>query len=290
MKPAARILAFLSFAGSIAAATDVAAAADPASPAPSPAPSVAPAAAPSDPCGSIISIVTRPTVTTSVCTVRTGRVLIENGYTNTTTTGPGGGVTVSYPQSLIRIGTSDPHLEFSVTPPSFNRSSLGGSVATGYSDINVGAKYEIGYNRTASWGANAFVTIPTGARAFTAGAAQYTGNLNWSDAIGPVFSLSGTFGFNALNGYNSAGNVQPYFSFIPSVVLAAGLPGPASAFAEYAYFSQIGPGLGSKSLVDFGYSHDLGRNVQVDVEYGFSPTPINGQKSSYAGAGLSLMF
>src|ERR1700727_2398395 len=101
MEPAARILALLSFVGSLAAATGVAAAGQ-ASPAPSPAASVAAAAGPSDPCGSIISIVTRPTVTTSVCTVRTGRVLIENGYTNTTTTGPGGGVTVSYPQSLIR--------------------------------------------------------------------------------------------------------------------------------------------------------------------------------------------
>src|SRR5580704_2141425 len=177
------ILTVLSFAGSLTAATAVA---EPPSPTPSPSPSAAADAGPSDPCGSIISIVTRPTVTTSVCTVRTGRVLIENGYTNTTTTGPGGGVTASYPQSLIRIGTSDPHLEFSVTPPSFNRSSAAGTIATGYSDINVGAKCEIGYNRTASWGANAFVTIPTGARAFTAGAAQYTGNLNWSDAMGPV--------------------------------------------------------------------------------------------------------
>jgi hypothetical protein len=286
---ATRILALLSFAGSLAAAT-AAHAGEPASPAPSPAPSASAAAGPSDPCGSTISIVTRPTVTTSVCTVQTGHVLIENGYTNTTTTGPGGGVTASYPQSLIRIGTSDPHLEFSATPPSFNRSSAGATIATGYSDINVGAKYEIGYNRTASWGANAYVTIPTGARAFTAGAAQYTGNVNWSDALGPVFSLSGTFGFNALNGYNSAGNVQPYFAFIPSVVLAAGLPGPSSAYAEYAYFSQVGPGLGSKSLIDFGYSRDFGRNVQFDVEYGFSPTLINGQKSSYTGAGLSLMF
>jgi hypothetical protein len=288
MKPAARILAVLSFTGSLAAATPVADG-QPASPTPSPAPSASAAAGPSDPCGSIISIVTRPTVTTSVCTVRTGHVLIENGYTNTTTTGPGGGVTASYPQSLIRIGTSDPHLEFSVTSPSFNRSSIGGAIATGYSDINVGAKYEIGYNRTASWGANAFVTIPTGARAFTAGAAEYTGNFNWSDAMGPVFSLSGTVGFNALNGYN-AGNVQPYFAFIPSVVLAAGLPGPSSAYAEYAYFSQAVAGPGSKSLIDFGYIRDFGRDLQFDVEYGFSPTPINGQKSSYTGAGLSLMF
>jgi hypothetical protein len=284
-----RIIAVLSFAGSLAAATAVAAG-QTASPSPSPAPTASAAAGPTNPCGPILSLVSRPTVTTSVCAVATGHVLIENGYSNTTTTGPGGGVTVSYPQSLIHIGTSDPNLEFSVSPPSFNRSSAGGAIATGYSDINVGAKYVLGYNRTASWGANAFVTIPTGARAFTAGAAEYTGNVNWSDTMGPVFSLAGTFGFNALNGYNAAGNVQPYFAFVPSVALAAGMPGPSSAYAEYAYFSQTGPGLGSKSLIDFGYIRDFGRNVQVDVEYGFSPTSIDGQKSSYAAAGLSLMF
>jgi hypothetical protein len=147
----------------------------------------------------------------------------------------------------------------------------------------------IAYNRTATWGANAYVTIPTGARAFTAGAAEYTGNFNWTDSIGPVFSLAGTVGFNALNGYDAAGNVQPYFAFIPSVVLSAGFPGASSAFVEYAYYSAAGPNLGSKSLVDFGYIRDVGRSLQLDVEYGFSPTLINGQKQTYTGAGLSLL-
>ena len=53
--------------------------------APSPSPTPTPAA--SDPCAGIMAIVTRPTVTSSVCTVRYGHVLLENGYTNTTTTG-----------------------------------------------------------------------------------------------------------------------------------------------------------------------------------------------------------
>ncbi|MEO7202963.1 MAG: hypothetical protein ABI431_08755, partial [Candidatus Tumulicola sp.] len=58
---------------------------------------------PADPCGSLPSIVNRPTFGTGVCTVRTGHVDVENGYENLTTTG--GSNTVSYPQSLIRIGT-----------------------------------------------------------------------------------------------------------------------------------------------------------------------------------------
>src|SRR5215472_3278011 len=70
-----------------------------ASPAPSASPSPAASAtpsAPSDPCGSILSIVNRPSFGTGVCTVRTGHADIENGYTNLVTTGPGGGNTATY--------------------------------------------------------------------------------------------------------------------------------------------------------------------------------------------------
>lgn len=230
----------------------------------------------------------RPTVTTAVCTVRTGHVDLENGYTSTVTTGPGGGTTTAYPQSLLRIGTSDPHLDFEFSPPSVNRTSAGAAVA-GASDIGIGAKYELGYTDKALWGASAQFTVPTGTRAFSAGGAQYTGNFNWLYNFSPVFAVSGTLGFNALSGYNSAGAVQPYFAFIPTTELSAGLPGPSSAYLEYAYFSQAGPGLGAKSVIDVGYSIDFGQHVQVDVEYGLSPTSLNGQTQHYVGAGLSFM-
>jgi hypothetical protein len=52
-------------------------------------------------------------------------VLLENGWTNTVTTGPGSGNVAAYPQSFLHIGTFDPHLEFTFGPPSFNRSSVG---------------------------------------------------------------------------------------------------------------------------------------------------------------------
>lgn len=53
-----------------------------------------PALGNNDPCTSLSSIVTRPTVTNSACTVRPNHVLIETGYQNTTANG--GGNTVVY--------------------------------------------------------------------------------------------------------------------------------------------------------------------------------------------------
>jgi hypothetical protein len=149
----ARFVAAAIFIGSVTATAGTALAQAAPSSSPSPVPSATPSA-PSDPCGSLLSIVNRPTVTTGVCTVRTGHFDVENGYTNTTTAGPGG---------------------------------------------------------------------------------------------------------------------------------------PSQISAEYAYFSSAGPNLGGKSLIDFVYQRDFGSHVQFDVEYGFSPTVINGQTSHYVGAGLSFM-
>ncbi len=264
-----------------------------AAPSSSPLPAVSPSptpSAPSDPCGSILSIVNRPTVTTGVCTVRTGHFDLENGYTNTTTSGAGGGSNANYPQSLLRIGTVDPHLDFEFGFPSYETSSVGQPTVTGSSDVSLATKYELGYSSNADWGLYGAITYPTGSKAFTAGNAQFTGDFNGAYTINSEFSLAGTLSFNALSGANAAGAAQSYFAFIPSLELSAALPGgPSQISAEYAYFSAAGPGLRSKSLVDFVYQRDFGNHVQLDVEYGFSPTVINGQKQHYIGAGLSFM-
>jgi hypothetical protein len=260
-----------------------------AQPAPAATPSAAPNA-PADPCGSILSIVNRPTVSTGVCTVRTGHFDLENGYTNTTTSGVGGGSNVIFPQSLLRIGTADPHLDFEFGFPSAETSSVGQPRISGTSDVSLATKYELGFSSNADWGLYGAITYPTGSQAFTAGNAQFTGDLDGGYTINSEFSLAGTLSFNALSGINSAGAAQSYFAFIPSVELSAALPGgPSQISAEYAYFSAAGPGLRSKTLIDFVYQRDFGNHLQFDAEYGFSPTTINGQQQHYVGAGLSFM-
>jgi hypothetical protein len=260
-------------------------------PSSSPLPAASPTASdPGDPCGSILSIVNRPTVSTGVCTVRTGHFDVENGYTNTTTSGAGGGSNAIYPQSLVRIGTADPHLDFEFGLPSYETSSVGQPTVTGSSDVSLATKYMLGYTSSAYWGVYGLIIYPTGSRAFTAGNAQFTGDFDWDYTINSEFGLAGTLSFNALSGPNSAGAAQSYFAFIPSLEFSAALPGgPSQISAEYAYYSATGPDVGSKSLIDFVYQRDFGPHVQFDAEYGFSPTLINGQKQHYVGAGLSFM-
>jgi hypothetical protein len=256
-----------------------------ASPVPSPSPSPS---APSDPCGSILSIVTRPTVTTSVCTVRYGHALLETGYTNTVTTGAQGGSTPNYAQPLARIGVAQ-HLEFDLAPPSYGRTSVGGPTTSGWSDTQLGAKFEVGYTSKAVWGLNAAVSLPTGSAGFTAGAPQYIGNANWSYSFNSEFGAAGTLGFNSFAAANAEGQLQRYFAFAPTVEFTAATGAASQAFAEYAFFSHSGPGLGSKSIIDIGFQGDPNPHLQCDVEYGFQPTPILGQRQHYIGAGLSFM-
>ena len=53
-------------------------------------------------------------------------------------------------------------------------------------------------------------------------------------------------------------------------------------------FSHAGFGQPSRWYYDFGYQKDLSSKVQVDAEYGFSPTAIGGQTQHYIGAGISF--
>lgn len=252
---------------------------------PTPSPSAAPY-----PCTSILAIVTRPTVTTSVCTVPAREMLIESGYTNTVTTGAGPGNTASYPQLFVRVGSGDERFEYEFTPPTVNVTNFGGVVSRGGTDMGFALKYVLGYTSNASWGASAAATIPSGSRGFTTGLAQYSGNFNWSYTVNSIVGVAGTIGFNDLAGTDSAGNLRHFYPIIPSVVVTATYPANSEFFGEYVYYSESGVGLPGRSLFDYGFIHDFGSHIQVDVESGVQPSTINGQRLHYVGAGISVLY
>lgn len=247
--------------------------------APSPAPT-------QNPCEGILNLINRPTVASAPCAVPPNQVLVESGYANVVSSGTGTGVATNYPQALIRIGTFDPKFEFDVFAPNYTHA---GGAPSGWGDLAVGTAFNLGQSGNAVWGGGAIVSIPTGNPAFTAGAAQFTGDFNWAYGIGPVFGLFGTESFNALSARNASGTAQSYFAFIPSTGISAQLSPNAVVYGEYTYYSQAGPGPGSKSLFDFGYEQAIQSQIELDVEYGFSPPDPNGIKQHYFGAGLSFM-
>jgi hypothetical protein len=235
-------------------------------------------AATDDPCLSLSNVVTRPTVTNSVCTVERNHVLIETGYTNLSSTA-GNGNTVTYPQALLRIGTTVKHLEAEIQIPSENRSD--GLHGTG--DVGGGLKYLLGYSPRMQYGVQANFTAPTGDGQFTAGASQSTVALNGSLVLSPVFSLQSTQAFTAA----SIAGLR-YGSYIPSFVLSAALPHATSVFGEYAAFTNaLGPNTGTRSQEIFGVSHDIGSRLQLDLEGISSATKSTGK---YTGMGFGVSY
>jgi hypothetical protein len=256
---------------------------------PSPAPSASPAAPSTlypalgnnDPCTSLSAIVTRPTVSNSVCTVRPNHVLVEAGYTNTSA--DGGGNSVAYPQTLVRVGIGAiPALELDLAPPSIARASGAAGVTTGTTDIGAGLKYVLGYTAKFNYGAQLFFTAPTGTNGFSAGGTNDNYALQAGYTLSPVFSLSG-----AAQIFSFANNGARYQSFVPSLLVGASLPNSTGLFAEVAQFTKAnGAGTPTRTQYMIGATHDFGSRLQVDVEGGLSPTVTTG-KYRFVGFGLA---
>jgi len=247
---------------------------------PAPPNAIGPALFANDPCTSLNAIVTRPTVSNSVCTVRPNHVLIETGYQNTSA--DGGGNAVQYPQMLVRVGTQLPGLEAFIAVPTVQKISGGGATLSGVTDIAAGLKYVLGATPKFSYGVQGQISAPTGTNAFSANGTDAIGALNLGYALGSVFSLS-----SALQIQSLYANGTRYTSFVPSLVLAAGLPQSTSLYGEIARFSNaIGASTPTRTQYILGVSHDIGQRLQLDLEGGYSPTTVTG-KYRYVGFGFS---
>ena len=253
-----------------------------------PAPTVTPTGAPPYPCTNINADVNRPSVSTSVCAVQPRHVVVETGYTNTTTTGVGANSTTNVPQAFIRTGIG-PRIEVNLTPPSAESTNNGIASTSGTSDIGFGLKAVLGYSARGLYGIGGSMLMPTGSAAFTNGANTYELTLNGSYSLTSTLSLFGTAGFASLVGTDANGNLARFGSFIPSVGLTYSLPSSWYVFVEGADFGKVTPNGGNRLLVDYGVQKASGR-VQFDAEAGNALNVVNGSRYHYIGAGVSALF
>jgi hypothetical protein len=247
----------------------------------SPPPVVGPPLIPNDPCTTLSAIVTRPTVTNSVCTVRPGHVLLETGFQSTAYAGSG--TVAQAPQALLRLGTDLPGLEFDLQLPSYQHASLDGAGYSGITDGGLGLKYVLGASPKMSYGLQTAFTVPVGTSGFSAGGTVQNYAFNATLALGPIFAL-GTTQNVALA---SAGG-RAFASYQPTLVLSAAVPSTTlSLFIEGAQFGNAdGPSTATRTQLLGGLSLDPTSRFQVDLEYGYSPTVSTG-KYRYVGVGLS---
>ncbi len=292
-------------AGSIAAPSLARAQAAPA-PAPttaaSPAPSTASDAA-NDPCGGddrLLATLNRPTVGYSVCAVPKGSVVLEEGYQLTSQRGPTPSVTVNDPQGFERLGVAN-RFEVDLIGPNFNRTRSDAGIASGYNDLGLGFKYEFDPKGKFTYAIDGLFTPPDGDRAFTAGGTTEQFNFDIGYALSPAVGIAATLGGVATYGMSpSAPNVSPnttanlatsgnpYEQFgyaIPSCVITVQTPPAIQFYLEWVAQTKTAPGAGGRTFLDGGVQKLLGRNVEIDAEYGYGLSP---GRYRYFGTGFGL--
>ena len=259
----------------------------PATAAPSPAPSPTQAAV-NDPCTSLGSLVSRPTVTTSACATKFGDLLIETGYTNFATGGSGANQAVTYPQANLRVGLGH-NVEFDLNPASIERIS-GSPTITGATDTSLGFKYEISYTRKFLYGVNVLYTVNSGDPATSANGDGVLANVNASYFASPAISLFSTVSYNAQSAGSEAAP-QRYHGFNPSLGTSITLPGTLpSFFLEGFGLTSYGPGASGRYGFDTGFQKDIGSKLQLDVNYYQYPGSYGGSHLHAIGFGAAYVF
>lgn len=200
----------------------------------------------------------RPDVTESSIVVPKGSLQIENGATWTV---DHGSETFDLSESLIRLGVST-RTEFRLVVPNYI-GGITGPVATGFGDVALGLKQQIG-SLPGGVGLAVIValSLPTGASRVSSHGYDPFIKFPWSKDLRSGWSIGGMQSlFWNTDGKRRNADWQPTFYVEKEIAK------PWDAFVEYAGdFTQRG---GPREMAHFGTAYRLTPNQQVDFHFGF---------------------
>ncbi len=142
--------------------------------------------------------------------------------------------------------------------------------------------------RTPLWGVNGLITFPTGAPAFTAGNAQYTGNFNWAYTVNSSLGLAGRSASTRSSGFNSP--AAPRNRTSPSCRASSdrgAARGRRRSSPSMPTFQPGRAGLGGKSFVRFRLYSRLRAATCSSTSSTASRRPRSTAKSSITSAPAS---
>ena len=221
----------------------------------------------------------RPTVTNSSIVVPVGYLQAENGFLDTYSHGVN---TADGPETLLRLGiASKTELRLTV-PDYFYNVTSGGGPATGFGDMAVGVKQQLGPTPGGfDVSATLFLSFPTGAGNVSSGGYDPGLQIAWSHGLTAKWSTAGM-----LSMYWPTQGQSRNVTGEATVLLDRQLAGPWDVFGEYVGdFPERG---GTRQFLQFGTSLKLGRNQQLDAHVGVGLTPA--AVDHFAGIGYSFRF
>lgn len=255
---------------------------------PSVAAQTAPSPGPCEQAGAIGAIVDRPGLgrptanNGSPCVVPLGELVIEAGYRDQQTSGPGGTSTLLvFPLPLVRIGLGK-KWELAAQPPSQairSGAALGGVFvpAVGAEDEGFGVKRMLDDRPAFQDAAEFFVTVPTGKpqgpTGFSAGAPTYTLSYTAAVPLGRTLGLSITqnVGIAAAPLAPSGGTM--FFSYQPSATLSVALPASFTLMITDQITTPASPWGGTGNRALFAVQRVVSPALVLDAEYELDALP-----------------
>ncbi len=201
----------------------------------------------------------RPAVTNSSVVVPAGSLQGENGFLETSSAGQS---VVDAPESLVRFGVAKKtELRFTM-PDYFYNLNTGGGPATGFGDLAVGVKEQLGPTPGQfDVSVILFLSFPTGATTVSSGGYDPGLQVPWSRALSANWTAAGMFSvYWPTQGHLR--NVTGESSFLFDRQLTK----PWDAFVEYVGdFPEVG---GPRHLLHFGTALKITEQQQIDFHVG----------------------
>jgi Putative MetA-pathway of phenol degradation len=214
----------------------------------------------------------RPAVTESSIVVPRGSFQIENGFLVTSDQGQN---TFDGPETEMRFGVTN-STELRLTTPDYYHDSV-----SGFGDLGIGIKQQLGPAGGFDVSIVAFVSIPTGAAAISSHGYDPGLQLPWSRKLSTNWTAAGQLALYWPT-QGDARNLTGESTFL----LDRQITNPLDAFIEYAGdFPERG---GPRHLLHFGAAYKITPRNQIDVHYGIGLS--SAAVDHFVGIGYSFRF
>jgi hypothetical protein len=219
----------------------------------------------------------RPAVADSSVVVPFGSVQVENGFLDTRSQGQN---VFDAPESLVRVGVAR-RTEFRLTVPDYFENFTVGSSASGFSDLSLGLKQQLGPVRGFDVSVVAYLSFPTGSAAVSTGGYDPAVQVPWSRTVSANWTAAGMFSV-----YWPTQGQTRNVTGEATLLFDRQLTKAWDAFLEYAGdFPEYG---GTRHLLHFGTAYKLTPEQQIDFHagVGLSAAAVD----HFIGVGYSFRF
>jgi len=219
----------------------------------------------------------RPAVSSSSVAVPQGGLQVENGMAATNQQGQ---YLLDLPESLVRFGLlKKTELRLSV-PDYYHNFATGGAASSGFGDVALGMKQQIGPLGGFDVSAIFYVSFPTGANGVSSHGYDPALQIPWTRKISENWTAGGQVAF-----YWPTQGGKRNFTGQTAFFLDRQLRKPWDAFLEYAGdFPERG---GSRQQIHAGIAYKITRRQQIDFHFAFGLTAA--APKGYVGMGYSFL-